>query len=331
VVVNERVRAIASLEVDGYRPHALHAEDRAWIEKNCYIDVWIELLHALGLEPTAMLPFTLAVDFEGDHWTFYKPPHSELRALYGVDVQELNVWRPLVEHAQEHLAQGKLISTEADSYWLPDTAGTDYRTQHTKTTIILNDLDVQQQRLGYFHNAGYHWLDGEDFRQVFRIGFEHDPTFMPLFAELVRVDGVVQRPPQELAALSARLMREHLAYRPQTNPVRRFGDRFERDLPALLQSGLPHYHAWAFATLRQLGSAFELAAAHLRWLAAYEGPVLEQAAQRFDAIALGSKGLVLKIARAVNAKRPLDASAAMEEMAQAWDDGIRALDGARSV
>jgi hypothetical protein len=46
-------------------------------------DVWIELLHAMDLEPHAMLAFTLAVDFEGDQWTFFKPTPGDLWALYG--------------------------------------------------------------------------------------------------------------------------------------------------------------------------------------------------------------------------------------------------------
>jgi hypothetical protein len=95
-----------------------------------------------------MLPFVAAIDFEGDQWTFFKPPHGELRDLYGIDVQELNVWRPLLEHALEHLAAGKLISTEADAFWLPDTSGTDYRRQHTKSTIVLNDLDLANRTPG---------------------------------------------------------------------------------------------------------------------------------------------------------------------------------------
>ena len=47
--------------------------------------------------------------------------------------------------------------------WLPDTSGTDYRRQHTKSTIVIDDIDVEQRRLGYFHNAGYYQLEGEDF------------------------------------------------------------------------------------------------------------------------------------------------------------------------
>ena len=73
------VAAFSHLQPASYQRHALHADDRLWPEKNCYVDIWIEVLHALGLEPRAILPFTVAIDFEGDQWTFFKPPHDELR------------------------------------------------------------------------------------------------------------------------------------------------------------------------------------------------------------------------------------------------------------
>lgn len=140
-----RLEVIPGLHPDTYQRHSLHSPEAVWTEKNCYGDLWIELLHALKQEPLAMLPFTLAVDFEGDQWTFFKPSLEELRAVYGIDVQELTVWRPLIEHAIEHLGAGKLISTEADAFWLPDTAGTDYRSKHTKTTILLNSHIARTQ------------------------------------------------------------------------------------------------------------------------------------------------------------------------------------------
>ena len=31
----------------GYPRSALHADNRIWVEKNCYVDIWIEVLHAL--------------------------------------------------------------------------------------------------------------------------------------------------------------------------------------------------------------------------------------------------------------------------------------------
>ena len=70
---------VLDLDAASYARHALHAEDRVWVEKNCYVDIWIEVIHALGCEPLAMLPFVVALDFEGDQWTFFKPPHDELR------------------------------------------------------------------------------------------------------------------------------------------------------------------------------------------------------------------------------------------------------------
>ena len=320
-----RVAVFPGLDAATWPPHALHGEDAIWLEKNCYGDLWIELLHALGLEPRAMLPFTLAVDFEDDQWTFFKPPLEELRELYGIDVQEMSVWRPLIDHAVEQLGAGKIICTEADAYWLPDTAATDYRRQHTKTTIALANLDVHAERLGYFHNAGYFELAGEDFRQLFRIGAPADPAWMPLFAELVRIDRRVERPPRELADCSIALLRKHFARRPAINPLERFGERLPRDLPGLQDAGLARYHAWAFAGIRQAGSAFELAAAHLRWLAGFGLAGLLPAADCFEAIAQGNKALILKGARAVNSRKPLDAAPLVREMARAWDRGMAAL------
>jgi hypothetical protein len=103
---------VLALDAARYATSPLHAQDRAWVEKNCYIDLWIELLHARGLEPLSCLGFTLAVDFEGDQWTFFKPSHDDLRTMYGVDVQELTVWRPLLDHVREHVAAAKWVCPE---------------------------------------------------------------------------------------------------------------------------------------------------------------------------------------------------------------------------
>ena len=321
------VRVLPGVQAGAYRPHALHGDTQVWVEKNCYADVWIELLHAMGLEPHAMLPFVLAVDFEGDQWTFFKPPPGDLWALYGVDVQELTVWRPLAEHLQEHLGAGKLISVEVDAYWLPDVAGTDYRSQHTKTTIVVNEFDAAAQRLGYFHNAGYHALDGEDFRRLLHLDEPEDAARLPLFAELVRVDRVQRRSADDLCRRSAGLLADHLQRRPTANPLSRFAERFARELPQLQAGGLAHYHAWAFATVRQCGAAFDLAAAHLRWRAGFgtaDAADATAAAGAFDRIAAGCKALILKVARAVNSGRALDAAATFEDMARAWDEGMAA-------
>ena len=319
------VSVLKGLDPASYARSVLHAESCVWVEKNCYVDIWIEVIHALGLEPRAILPFVAAIDFEGDQWTFFKPPHAELTDLYGIDVQELNVWRPLLEHALEHLAAGKLISTESDAFWLPDTSGTDYRRQHTKSTIVLNEIDLEARTLGYWHNAGYYKLEGEDFARTFGLDQPRDPAFMPLFAELIRTDRVIQRPATELAAMSCDLWRRHLGRRPSDNPVRRFQERFERDLPAIQDKGLGYYHAWAFGSTRQLGAAFELAALNLKWLTAQGRAGLEPATAAFEQLAASNKTFILKGARATNSRKAFDGAALFDAMADAWQNGLDSL------
>jgi hypothetical protein len=320
-----RIRVLPALDVENYQRSALHSGENLWVEKNCYVDVWIEVIHSLGLEPRAILPFVAAIDFEGDQWTFYKPPHDEMRDLYGMDIQELNVWRPLIEHALEHLSNGRMISTEADAWYLPDTSGTDYRTNHVKSTIVLADLDMEQRRLGYFHNAAYHMLEGEDFVKTFRLDVGTDPLFLPFFAESLRIDSLLRRPQAELVRMSKTLWQKHLLRAPASNPVERFAQRFDRELPLMHDKGLGFYHAWAFATTRQLGSAFELAARNLQWLRDNDVSGLDESIQAFETIASVSKTFILKGARAVNARKKFDGTEMFAGMAAAWATGMGLL------
>ena len=319
--------ALAHLSPAAFQPHALHAPPSVWQERNCYIDLWIETVHALGADPHAMLPVVLALDFEGDQWTFFKPSHAALWELYGIDVQELTVWRPMLDHLREHLGAGRLPCIEADSHWMPDTAGTDYRRKHGKTSIVVTAMDEGARRLHYFHNAGFHALEGEDFERLLAAGAP--AAELPLFAELVKIDRLVRRGQAELRALTRAELRRHAARRPIDNPVVRFGQRFAADLPALRERGLDHYHLWAFGTIRQLGAAFELSARLLDWLAPDAGPAADrwaEAARQFDTVSVDCKALILKTARTVASGKPFDAEAACAPLAQAWATGMRAVD-----
>ncbi|MFZ6656353.1 DUF1839 family protein [Undibacterium sp. TJN19] len=320
------LHALPGLTASAYQPHALHGADRAWAETNCYIDVWIEVLHAQGLNPLACLPMVFANDFDGDQWTFYKPPHEDLFALYGIDVKELNVWRGLLENASTQLSRGRLVLTETDSFYLPDTAGTDYRTNHVKTTIAIQEIDLPNQRLGYFHNSSYHELQGDDFVQTFHVGMPHDPAFMPLFAEFVRLDHVQKRPEPELAAISAKLLQKYLTRRPVVNPVHLFQPVFLRDVEQLKNEGMAAYHAYAFASLRQLGAGYSLGAHYLRWLQASMHVDFSLAAAEFESISEITKTLLLKTARAVMGKKAVDLSPLLEQLAGHWQRGMDALD-----
>ncbi|MET3118219.1 hypothetical protein AAKU64_002450 [Undibacterium sp. GrIS 1.8] len=324
-------QALGDMDHQTYQQHSLHGSDRAWVETNCYIDVWIEVLHSLKLNPVACMSMVFALDFDGDQWTFYKPPHEDLFALYGIDVQELNVWRSLLENACTQLQRGRLVLTEADSFYLPDTSGTDYRSNHVKTTIAIQEIDLEQQRLGYFHNSSYHQLSGEDFVKTFRVSAPYDATFMPLFAEFVRLDHLHHADDRTLAIISISLLAKHLARRPKHNPISLFMPVFIADVERLKIEGLTAYHAYAFATLRQLGAGFSIGASYLHWLqqslvmADEAAEQLNTAATHFEAISNATKTLLLKTARAVMGKKPVDLTPGLIEMAQHWQSGIDQL------
>jgi hypothetical protein len=319
------ISAWKSIDPKTHVAHELHRTERTWNETNCYADLWIEVLNALDLDPLACMPFTLAIDFEDDQFTFYKPSHDDLYRLYGLDVQELTVWRPILQHLPEQLRGGKLVLTESDAFFLPDTSGTDYQTKHSKTTIAVQEIDVDGEWLRYFHNGGYYELSGKDFRGLFRLDVGDDPGFLPLFAELVRLRDLKNLDEAELTRVSLELLRKHLARRPKENPITRFRKRFDSDLEQLKTEGLPAYHLYAFASIRQLGSGFDIAAYYLRWLEKRGEHDLEPIAREFDVISSSAKSLILKGARAVNSKKAADLSSLTQSIETAWDTGMTAL------
>jgi hypothetical protein len=309
---------------DPSRRHPIHAGDRVWAETNCYADVWIELLHAWGLDPVAGLAFTLAIDFEGDQWTFFKFPAADLDELCGLDVQELAIWRPLAAHVEEQVGQGRPVLVELDSFHLPDTAGTAYRREHVKTTVAAVEIDAAARRLGYFHNQGYYHLDEEDFAGAFRLGDEAGSDHLPPFAELVK-----RRPGQaprggDLTRASLRLLQRHLGRLPAANPFPRFRARFEADLPCLAAEPPDTFHKYAFATLRQFGACYELAATYLHWLDERTGLGLDAPAAALAGIAAGAKATQFQLARALARRKTLDLSV-LDRLADAWHDATTRL------
>ncbi len=260
------------------------------------MDIWIEVLHALGLDPLAAGACTLSAGFEGDQWTLLKIPPEDLRALYGLEVTELNVWKPLLDHVVEQLGLGRLCTVEADSWFLPDTRGDSYREVHTKSTVVPQMVDVDRRHLGYFHNAGYFELAGDDFDGVFHRGAYADPATLPPYVETIRLDRL-RRDGDGLVERAVALTREHLARRAVENPVLAMGDRITDDVAWLAAQDLETFHLYAFGTCRQCGATNELAASFVEWLNRMDRPGTERAADAFRAVAEGAKALQYALAR----------------------------------
>jgi hypothetical protein len=296
-----------------YRPHALHAHNRAYPETNCYMDVLIELLHARGDEPLAALGFIARMDFEGDQWTFFKPPPEDLESLFGIDVHEMQPYRPLPEQIEEQLRAGRTIIVELDAWYLPDTLATSYRTEHVKTSAAIEAIDARGERLRYFHNRSLHELSGADYRGIFT------PPLLPPYAELVRFDAGPRLAGDELRAVARALLARHAQRRPRRNPFASFCERLDADLPELVEGDPATYHAYAFATARMAGAAFELFAAHLEWTL---GPAAAAATGPLQEIVNGCTTLSLKLAR----RRSFDVAPALGQLADAWERAFAAVD-----
>ncbi len=307
--------SLLGLDPTTYEPHAIHRDGRAYTETNCYTDIVVELLHARGDEPLAVLGFLVRMDFEGDQWTFFKPPPGDLEAMFGVDIHEMQPYRPLPQQIAEQLEAGRTILVELDSFFLPDTAATDYRRAHVKTSVAVEAIDPEAETLRYFHNAGLHELSGEDFREVFTV------RGLPPYAEVARFDAGPRLTGDALRAEARHRLRHHLVLRPAGNPFERFTARLAQDLPGLLEGDAEGYHAYAFATVRMAGSAFELLAAHVRWLLGDAG---EPSAAAFEQIVDGCKVLSFRLAR----RRPFDPEPALTGMAAAWTAGMEGLERA---
>ncbi|HEV7665648.1 MAG TPA: DUF1839 family protein [Chloroflexota bacterium] len=317
------VAVLERLDAQGYSRHPLHHVDRVWYETNCYVDLWIEVIRSLGLEPLACLPFALAVDFEGDQWTFIKQSHADLFSLYGIDVQELNVWRNLEDHTLEQLARQRFVLADLDAYHLPDTSGTDYQRRHTKTTVAINLIDPRAQRLGYFHNAGYFEVLGQDYVSLFATPGAQ--AIFPPYVELAKVANTRIMSDEALVSASLAILQNHLRRAPAENPCIPFARRFVCEVERLQSEESPDFHAFLFATLRQVGGAFDLASLYLDWLTAHGEDELVPITDDFHQISCSAKALLLKTARAVTSKKATDFGPLLDTLCSSWESGMEGL------
>jgi len=180
------------------------------------------------------------------------------------------------------LSHDKFVLVELDSWFLPDTEGSAYRMAHVKSTVAVNDFDPAAQRMEYFHGQGYYRLEGEDYRGVFYL--------------------------DEDDQISLQLLRRQLRLLPRRNPFERFRERFEQDLSQLMEGDLELFHAYSFATFRQFGACYELAAGYLEWLGEQGIDSFEDARRDLAAISSASKVYQFQLARAMSRRKPLDLS-----------------------
>ena len=309
-----------------HRPHPLHAADRRWPETNCWTDLWIEIVAALGHEPAAMLGFTVTQDYEGDQATFFKVPTADLERLYGLELLELSIFDRLEAHVVAQVARGRIVLVEADAHFLPDTLGVTYGTGHSKTTIGITAIDPTARRLDYFHNAGFFRLEGDDYDGIFGApGAARDPAILFPYVEFVKIGA--HPAAVDLAGEAVALLKHHLARRPAANPFAAWSADFAAHASDLAGRPPEWFHVYAFNFMRQYGANFELLASHLAWLEDQGETGLAEARRDAEAIAETMKVMQFKLARAMARKRFDGLTEMIDQAAAAWDRCLGALAG----
>lgn len=305
-----------------HRSHPLHDGERRWPETNCWTDLWIEIVAALGHDPHAMLGFTVVQDYEGDQATFFKVETADLERLYGLRLSELSIFDRLESHVVEQASRGRIVVVEVDGHWLPDTRGVSYRLTHPKTTIGITRIDTLERRIDYFHNAGFYSLSGEDYDGIFgRSGEERDPAVLLPYAEFLKIP--TKAPEVDMRAEARDLLARHLARRPAANPFSAWAADFARHAEDLAGRPPEWFHTYAFNLPRQFGANFELLASHLRWL---DAVAFAEAAEAADEIAEACKVFQFKLARAMARKKFDGQAEQITAMAAAWDRVMTELD-----
>lgn len=304
--------------------HPIHADASTWPEVNCYVDLWIELLHSRGYDPLLACGFVFDSDLDGRQWSFHKYDLEDLLLIYGVRVVELNIWRSLSWHIEEQLAAGRLLTVEVDAFHLPDTYGVSYQLQHVKTTVGVDAFDPRVPSVGYFHNRGRYETSGADAVALLRLDGEAPEVLAP-YVEAISFDHAGAAASAGDAALER--ARVHLRRRAVGNPVTKLGDRLRADLDWLVEETARDEQAcydYAFGTVRQCGAGAQIAARYVEALGRIDGAGVPEAAAAFDRVATAAKSLQFILTRRAHGRRG-DLDGPLTTMADDWATAMAAV------
>ena len=302
--------------------HPWHQGERVWSTTNSHLDVWIELLHTLDLEPSPVLLPTLCADFEGDQWTQTSVAPADLWSCYGIAVESMLVWRPLLAHLVEQLDRGNAVLVEVDAFHLPDMTGGSYQREHAKTLIAVTGYDRHAHRLRYIHGAAGADVGGEDLDAMMTAGI--GSAQLPPFAQIVKLDRMMPRTLAERGQVGIALARFHGTRLPSRNPVKAFGEALRSHGAWLAGGDAEHYQRWAFATLHQCGASFEVAADVCTWLA-YHGEPVSPAVAPLRLVSHAARALHQRLVRVSQSGRMPDVGHTVDDMSRAWDDAMTIL------
>jgi len=320
-------------EADVSNPDQVNSLVAQTIKTMGRLDIFVNNAGMESKHPFTEYPFELwqkviAVDLTGPFLCAQAAAKAMIQQGNGgriINISSVHEDLPMPTNAPYCAAKGGLrmlmrtIAVELDSWFLPDTHATSYRREHVKSSIIAEAIDPDRRWLRYFHGPGLFELEGEDYAGVFRTEGA-GPEVLPPYTELVRFDAGPRLSGEELRKATRASLLGHLGHRPHSDPFERFAAQLQRELPSLLDGDAEDYHAYAFATVRMVGAAFELAAAQADWLFGARGAGVSDPMR---SIVEGSKVLSFRLAR----RRGFDPAPVLASLSDGWHSAMSALEG----
>lgn len=247
-------------------PHILHTSERIWTAGSSTAALWIDILHAWGFEPIAMLACTLALDFEGDQFTSFGPPIADLERLYGVTSFPLAIYDTLAAHVARQTRLGRAVLLELDAFHLPDMPAL-HHVRHGPTAVGVDRLDIETGSASYYRRGKRYEIYGEDFIGAFgppHSDGEYDEALIRHIRCVKRF--AAPEPAATLAQASLGLLRQHLDRVPRSSPIAMLRLILNETLDLRMFLTPAFRHSFVYGTLTQLGSNFELLGIYLDWL-----------------------------------------------------------------
>ena len=194
---------------------------------------------------------------------------------------------------------------------------------HVKTTVAINEIDIKNKHLGYFHAQGYYTLEADDFDNVFRLNLDN-PSILEPYVEIAKLRDTQATEIEPIVKKSLVILKNQLQMLPSENPFISFKAQLEKDLEWLKQQDLEMFHQYSFATLRQFGACFELATNYMEWLMKNGEEDLLHASSCFKQISETAKIYQFQLARVISRGKSLDLST-VDNMAELWADAMQSL------
>ena len=246
---------------------------------------------------------------------------EELVRLHGIDVHEMQLYRPVVDHVVEQIEASRTLIVEADSFYMPDGSPTSYRRAHVKSSIAIEAIDPAEERLRYFHRPAT--TNSAMIIAAFSVWGERFRTMC--CRPIPSWSGSMRGRAWRAITFVARHIK---CSRGNSNGSPRVihGWRLETGWRGIFRRCSRAPTANITLTLSpRCGSAGPHLKRHrvLEWLTQGSSSDAQDAIDAFGRQVKGAKSLLFRLAR----RRAFDATPAIRELAHDWDIAMFALDG----